>query len=351
MPMIFCTDINEDDVIFGGIERLRKAISELMDKYNPAGMVVFNCCVSEIIGDDINSLTAEMSEEYHKKIVPVHSAGFKGDHKVGMRLAADILMEYFFSQNASKNYNKVNVLGDYDYFNRSTYEVSALLKKIGIQEVTHVPGTSSLEELEHAPDACLNIITCQNASRYLAERMKEKYGIDYIGDTSGFYGLNDTFKSYQMIYDFFHRDISELVEEKKRYEKIIEGYRKVLCKKTAVIVSGTRRALGYAQMLKELGVEILFIFSESDERFTQKKDFLKYSEQVMCNEKPELLFRIIDEKKPNFVFSTLPELVAPNRYALRKDEDYAGFNGFLDFSKYLASLSGIDETVFTRMEN
>lgn len=351
MPMIFCTDITEDDVIFGGINRLQNAIIELIDKYNPDGVVVFNCCVSEIIGDDINSLVLELSEKYHKKIVPVHSAGFKGDHKVGMRMAADVLMEYFFLPEASKNPGRVNILGDYDYFNRSTQEITRVLKKIGINEIYHIPGTSSLEQLEHAPDACLNIITCQNASRYLAELMKEKYGIEYIGDNYGFYGIEDAFCSYKQIYEFFNIDQTELIAEKAEYEELLKPYKENLCDKKAIIVAGTRRAMGYATMLKELGVEIQFIFSETDEHYMGKETFLKYSEQVMCNENPEMLFKLIDEKKPDYVFSTLPELVAPNKYVLRRDEDYAGFSGMLDFAKCLLSLAGKDEPVFTRMEN
>lgn len=352
MPKIFCTDLEETDVIFGGTDKLKNAIEELLNKYTPELFVVFNCCVSEIIGDNIDDVVNEFNDLSDTRFIAIHSAGFKGDHKYGMKMAGEVLLnEIFIDDSAKQKTDRVNILGDFDYFNRSTQCIMKLLSSIGINNYKNIPGVSSLDELKTSPSACLNIITCQNASRNLAELMKKKYDIPYIGDKYGFYGINSCFETYKEIYEFFCKDIKELEMIRDEYLSKVSSYIEQLRGKKACIVSGTRRALGYANMLKEFGVDIAFIFTESNECYTTKEDLFYYSNNVMCNDDPEQLFSVIDEIRPDFVFSTLPELVAPNKYAKRKDEDYADFDGALQFAKDLVEMLGKDNSFFIRMEN
>src|SRR5450631_2409981 len=45
----FTTDLNENDVVFGGEKRLYKSIKEIIDKYNPAAVFVYQTCVPAMI--------------------------------------------------------------------------------------------------------------------------------------------------------------------------------------------------------------------------------------------------------------------------------------------------------------
>lgn len=81
IPKIYCTDFNENDTIFGGIEKLNKAVDEIVDKLSPEAIFILNCCVSEVIGENIDDVAANSSIKHGINIIPVHSAGFKGDHK------------------------------------------------------------------------------------------------------------------------------------------------------------------------------------------------------------------------------------------------------------------------------
>ena len=83
-----------------------------------------------------------------------------------------------------------------------------------------------------------------------------------------------------------------------------------------------------------------------------KDELLKYSRNIMCDEYPLMLFRKIDAIDPDFVFSTLPEIVAPNKYVSRNDEDYTGFDGALRLAEYLTSVKKDPlTTAYIRMEN
>ena len=335
IPKIFTIDFSEEDVIFGNEDKLRKAIYEIIEHHNPKMIFVFNCCVSEIIGVDIDRIVEEVSEEKDVRVVAIHSAGFKGDHKLGMHTAANILVENFIKEKKTINFKKVNLLGDFDYFNRSTKVLSAVLNKIGIDEITHIPGKCSIEELSEASAACLNIITCQNASRHLAELLKDKFGTAYIGAGLSLYGLKNCFDFYSEIYHFFNIDISSLEQEFEDYQKEILKYQSTFKDKKAAVVAGTKRAIGYSAILKELGFQVELIFTEGNKNYFSKETFSKYSQNVLLDVKTSNLAEQIKRIDPDVIFTTLPEMIAPNSYFPRLAEDFSGFDGVIRMAEYL----------------
>ena len=74
----FTTDMNENDVIFGGEKRLYKSIKEILDKYDPPAVFVYQTCVPAMIGDDIDAVCKAASAKFGKPIIPVNSPGFVG---------------------------------------------------------------------------------------------------------------------------------------------------------------------------------------------------------------------------------------------------------------------------------
>lgn len=335
VPKIYCTDFDEKDAVFGGHDKIVAAAEELIEKFSPSALFLFNCCVSEIIGEDIDDIAENVSERYKIPVVPVHSAGFKGDHRYGMKMAGELLLEFFMKEKHEVISKKVNILGEFDYFNRAIVEAKNMLELAGVKEIAFIPGRCSVADLNDAPNACLNLITCQNASRHLAEKMKEKFNIPYIGKASDFYGVENCYSVYNEIFDFFNSDktyISELYEKSLKDVKLL---REQLEGSTAVVIAGTRRALGYSQILYELGVTVEFLFSECDGEFVKSDQFMRYSSNIMCNEYPDNIGNIIQEKKPDFILSTLPELIAPEQNMRRPLTDFAGFSGVTEMGKYL----------------
>src|ERR1035441_9587293 len=82
----FTTDIGETDVVFGGEKRLYKSIKEIIDKYNPAAVFVYQTCVPAMIGDDINAVCKAASEKFAKPVIPVMVPGFVGPKNLGNKL-------------------------------------------------------------------------------------------------------------------------------------------------------------------------------------------------------------------------------------------------------------------------
>ena len=64
----FTTDINELDVIYGGEKRLFKSVREIIEKYDPPAVFVYQTCVTELIGDDIEAVCKRASEKFGKPV-------------------------------------------------------------------------------------------------------------------------------------------------------------------------------------------------------------------------------------------------------------------------------------------
>src|SRR6266702_4091079 len=96
----FTTDINETDVVFGGEKRLYKAVKEIIEKYNPPAVFVYQTCVPAMIGDDINAVCKAASQKFGKPVIPVNSPGFVGPKNLGNKLAGEALLDHVMARSS-----------------------------------------------------------------------------------------------------------------------------------------------------------------------------------------------------------------------------------------------------------
>ena len=115
-------------------------------------------------------------------------------------------------------------------------------------------------------------------------------------------------------------------------------YKKQLVGKTVFIIAGARRAIGYAQIFKELGMKVEYIFSESSPGYTEKEDFFKYTDDVTCDDWDINIREKIRKEQPSLVISTIPEITMPIRTVSRLIDDFSGFEGTIDMAKYVGNL-------------
>ena len=351
VPHIFCTDFNENDVVFGGREKLNQALQEIMEVLAPEVVFVLNCCVSEVIDEDIDDVTSEFAERFQIPVIPVHSAGFKGDHKFGMRMASEILFKHFMTGHLPTVKHRINILGDLDYFHHTSQELISVLSEVGITDIHLIPGRCSLEELRQASSAELNFITCSNASRHLAQLLQDLHGTPIMGNNADLFGIENTYHSFCKLFDFLGLDKTILYRKR---EDALQRVAPLLCffkGKSAAIVCGTRRAMGYAKVFQELGIEVKLIFSECDSEYVKQEEFMKYSKNLCINEYPLNLRQRIEDLNPDFIMSTLSELVAPYQYISRTDDDFAGFEGVPRMAEYLKTRFEEGQKLFVRIQD
>ena len=74
-------------------------------------------------------------------------------------------------------------------------------KRMGVEVVSVLTGDGRVGKISRAHGASLNVVQCSGSLTYLAEHMKEKYGIPYI--RVSYFGIEDQSKSLYDVADFF----------------------------------------------------------------------------------------------------------------------------------------------------
>jgi nitrogenase molybdenum-cofactor synthesis protein NifE len=130
----FTTDINELDVIYGGEKRLFKSIREILDKYDPPAVFVYQTCVTALIGDDIEAVCKRATEKFGKPIIPVNAPGFAGPKNLGNKLGAEAVLDYVVGT-VEPEYTTpydINIIGEYNLVGE-LWQIKPLLDALGVR--------------------------------------------------------------------------------------------------------------------------------------------------------------------------------------------------------------------------
>lgn len=264
----FSTDLREEDIIFGGEQRLASCIDELVGRYHPKLLLVYSTCIVGVIGDDLEAVCRSASRRHGIEVIPVQSSGFAGNKSDGYRAACEVLLRIIESpQVLPRKDNSLNYLGDFNLAGEA-WIIQSYLQETGIHVNVAFTGDSAYETLRTAPRASLNIVQCAGSMGYMARRMEELYGIPYMNIS--FLGLEDTEDSLRRICQFFENDlISRRMEilirrEQEIYAPVVERYRRYLQgKKAAVYVGGGFKAISLIKQFRELGMEVVMVGTQT----------------------------------------------------------------------------------------
>ncbi len=187
----FTTDINETDVVFGGEKRLFKACREIIEKYDPPAIFVYQTCVPAMIGDDINAVCKAASEKFNKPVIPVNAPGFVGPKNLGNKLAGEALLDHVIGTvepEYTTSYD-INIIGEFN-LSGELWQVKPLLDELGIRILSCISGDGRYKEVASSHRARASMMVCSKAMINVARKMEERYGIPFF--EGSFYGIEDT---------------------------------------------------------------------------------------------------------------------------------------------------------------
>jgi nitrogenase molybdenum-cofactor synthesis protein NifE len=342
----FSTDLQEQDVIFGGEKRLIAAIEEVVEQHHPKLIFVYATCIVGVIGDDIDAVCKSMSSKYGIRVLPVKSPGFSGNKSVGYKMACNAIMELLKPHQICEKRYGVNILGDFNLAGE-IWIVKEYLRQIGIPIIATITGDSNYETLLQAPAAQLNIVQCAGSSTYLANRMEEEMGIPFI--KISFYGIEDTVNSLIKIAEALkdeeakQKAISMADKEIARLSDFLTTYRKNLeGKKAAIYVGGGFKAISLIHQFNSLGMETVVVGTQ-----TGKKEDYEIIEQIVNKDtvilddaNPAELEKFMKEKGADILVGGVKE--RPLAYKLgiafcdhnhERKHPLCGFDGVVNFTK------------------
>ena len=296
MPYCFSTDMQEQDIIFGGEKKLETAIQEAYDLFHPKSIAVFATCPVGLIGDDIHTVTANMKEKFGDCNVYAFSCeGYKGvSQSAGHHIANNQVFRHIVGENdeVKPGKYKINLLGEYN-IGGDGFEIDRIFAKCGITCISTFSGNSTYDQFASSHTADLNAVMCHRSINYVADMLEVKYGIPWI--KVNFIGADSTAKSLRKIAQYFGEQ--ELIDQ---VEKVIAeempdvqaARDDVLTRtdgKTAMLFVGASRAHHYQGLFNEMGMKTISAGYE----FAHRDDY--EGRQVIPNIKLDADSRNIEE--------------------------------------------------------
>jgi nitrogenase molybdenum-iron protein alpha chain len=354
------TNMDELDVVSGGIDKLRKAIVYAEKEYHPEAIIIANGCVPGIIGDDIDSLVTELKDQVSAKIVPVHCEGFKSKfvasgydsayHGV-LRHLVEPVKRYERAipkeeRTAIERYQiskTVNIFNVGSNSNGDEVELSRLVSALGLIPRV-LPMHASLDDIARIGDAALNVSICATHDDYLLGHLKERFGTDYLIDTLPI-GIRNTNQWIRLIAQRFQleKEAEKLIQfENQQLKEALEPFRKTLSGKSVFVGGGETRILTTAEFFASLGMKLLGVKAHNIDRFVE--DILEDMEA------PELLVEVgagqpaeelnlLNRLKPDLYVGHMgangwvSKLGIPNIPLFGQQFNYMGYSGAFELAR------------------
>ena len=264
MPYCFSTDMQDQDIIFGGEKKLEAAIREAYEIFHPKAISVFATCPVGLIGDDIHAVARKLKAEFGDCNVFAFSCeGYKGvSQSAGHHIANNQIFTHVVGENQTpkEGQYKINLLGEYN-IGGDGFEIDRILKLCGINNIATFSGNSTYDQFASAQFADLSAVMCHRSINYVADMLETKYGIPWI--KVNFIGADATAKSLRKIAQYFgDKKLVDKVEaviaaEMPAVQAVAADVRKRTEGKTAMLFVGGSRAHHYNELFNEMGMKTI----------------------------------------------------------------------------------------------
>ena len=310
----FTTDISELDVIYGGEKRLYKSIREVLDKYDPPAVFVYQTCVTALIGDDIEAVCKAATTKFGKPIIPINAPGFVGAKNLGNKLAGEALLEYVIGTEEPEFTTPydINIIGEYNLAGE-LWQIKPLLDELGIRILACISGDAKYKEVAYSHRAKAAMMVCSKAMINVARKMEERYGIPFF--EGSFYGITDTSESLRQIAkllvqqgasdELLSRTEKLILREETRAWEGINRYRpKLQCKKVLLITGGVK-SWSVVSALQEGGMEIVgtSVKKSTDEDKEKIKELMGEDAHMFDDMRPRDMYAMLKESRADIMLS------------------------------------------------
>ncbi|MGB9164967.1 MAG: nitrogenase iron-molybdenum cofactor biosynthesis protein NifE [Rhodomicrobium sp.] len=310
----FTTDMNENDIVFGGEKRLYKSIKEIIDKYDPPAVFVYQTCVPAMIGDDIDAVCKKAAEKFGKPCIPINAPGFVGPKNLGNKLAGEAILDHVIGTEEPEYTTPydINIIGEYN-LSGELWQVKPLLDELGIRILACISGDAKYHEVARSHRARAAMMVCSKAMINVARKMEERYGIPYF--EGSFYGIGDMSDSLREIArllvrrgapgDLTARTEAVIEREEKRAWERIAAYRERLRGKKVLLITGGVKSWSVVAALQEGGMEIVgtSVKKSTKEDKEKIKEIMGQDAHMIEDMAPREMYKLLKEARADIMLS------------------------------------------------
>jgi len=328
------TDMQEEQIVFGGEKKLAEAIQEAYDEFKPKAISVYATCPVGLIGDDIHSVCANMKKKLGINIFGFSCEGYKGvSQSAGHHIANNGVFKHMVGTDDSpvEAEYKINILGEYN-IGGDAWEIDRVLRLCGIHIIGTLSGGVTYGEICNCHMADLNVVMCHRSINYMAEMMETKFGIPWF--KVNFIGIEGTKKSLRKIAQYFgEKKLIDRVEEVIAKEMvdvrpILDDVKTRTSGKTAALFVGGSRAHHYQDLFNDMDMEVVSAGYE----FAHRDDY--EGRDILPNIKIDADSRNIEE----IHVEADPELFDAAKVEKKKSLEESGFS-FSDYEGMMKQMS------------
>ncbi len=174
---VYCTCMDEHDVVFGAEDRLKEAIEDLDSQKSPDMIVVLSCCASGIIGEDVQN--ACRVARTGAKVICIDAGGFSSDYTAGYAKTLEAIISGVADPAVPTETGTVNILGMLRA-GPDLLEIRRLLSMLGLSVRVVMPAGATYEQIRRIGAASLNIVICETAGMQAALLLAQMFGTPFI---------------------------------------------------------------------------------------------------------------------------------------------------------------------------
>lgn len=290
---LFCTHVDENDIIMGDITRLERAILEVDAMYGPKCIFVIGSSLTSVIAADIEGLCRMLFPRVKSRLIAFEHGGFRGDYSLGIRDALSAMIEKITVSSKVRAAGTFNLIGAcYDSY-RIGSDVTAICRMM--KECFHMepgcilPFETTYDKISGGAAAEISIVMRQEGIP-AAKMLQEKGGGPWMyGLPYGYQGTLDWIEKVAKISgrtpdQAYMARLGRHIDDVGVKEK---QFRFAMMKHRAVVEGPEVLVSGIGGFLKdELGFEVTGITSHSLRNHENVPDWVRFYEE---KEKLELL--------------------------------------------------------------
>jgi nitrogenase molybdenum-iron protein alpha chain len=257
---IIISNLDEQDIILGGEEKLRESIRIAVERYNPRLIFLFASCASGIIGDDIDAVAKSEQAENDATIIPIHCEGFKSNIPASGFDAAFIALDKYLLRKKRLPTQKglVNLFAPVTVSYADQSEMEHMLAEIGLT-ANYIPFFSSYEKLRRIPAAEASTAICKVFGDEFMKTLQKDYGVPYAHTVMPI-GIRNTDLWFTEIAALLGKEKEAAAYIKREHERVlpkIQEIRERLEGKRVFICGGTGRSFAAATLIDDFGMKLV----------------------------------------------------------------------------------------------
>lgn len=355
----FTTDLSEQDVIMGkGERRLFHGIRQLVERYHPAAVFVYNTCVPAMEGDDIEAICRLTADKLGLPVIGVDAAGFYGSKNLGNRIAGEVMVDKVVGGRepapwpadapipADKGHS-IGLIGEFNIAGEF-WNVLPLLDELGVRVLCTLSGDARFAEVQTLHRSELNMLVCSRALINVARKLEGRFGTPWF--EGSFYGVRDMSASLRQIAmmlgdaDLALRTEALIAREEARVEQQLAAYRSRLQGKRVLLYTGGVKSWSVVSALQDLGMEVVATGTrKSTEEDKARIRALMGEDAVMLDEgNPRMLLDTVYQYKADLMIAGGRNMFTAYKARLpfmdvnqEREHAFAGYDGMVELARQI----------------